>query len=373
MVVVTELENTFWGTVLKDKNKHELKLERPMRLSMASLDHKSVDTSTFVPVMIEQGGNSFLICTLSVPNVMQQSLNLEINAGETLNIYTETKAVVHLTGFYISELGYEDQDKSTNGVDKRVQYLSKCEDELCDEDHDDDDDDEFSDDDDDDEDEDDDENGDIDDEDIEEDDDELDEEQEEVMRQLAEMHASRKRKLNEKEPKKELKKAKNEKKPAKKAEIPEDEEEDALSGLDDTSDDDQEKEEKKKLEKTKKQEKQNKKQQDETKKVEGVEMKDSKVGHGPEAKKGKFVHVYYTGRLKSNGKVFDSCQQGKPFKFRLGSGQVIPGWEIGIQGMKVGGKRTLTIPPNKAYGSKKSGPIPANSTLVFDVELKSVS
>lgn len=381
MVVVTELENTFWGIVLKNKDKYEHKSERSVRLTMASVDHKSIGENEFVPVYIEQGSNKFIICTLKVPNVLQQQLNLELNAGETVNIYTEANAIVHLTGFHVDEPDYEDQQGATNGINNQIQFLNKCEDEFCDEDHDDeDDDDEMSDEDN--------ENGDFDDEEDEsnvegeedefdddeedeEDDDELDEEQEEVMRQLAEMHANRKRKLDEKESKKEEKKAKNDKQPAKKSKQQNEEEEDALSGLDDESDDEVEK---KKPEKNKKQEQQqNKKQQDQTKKIDGVELKDTKVGHGPEAKKGRFVHVYYTGRLKSNGKVFDSCQQGKPFKFRLGSGQVIPGWEIGIQGMKVGGKRTLTIPPNKAYGNKKSGPIPANSTLVFDVELKSVS
>ena len=103
-------------------------------------------------------------------------------------------------------------------------------------------------------------------------------------------------------------------------------------------------------------------------------IKDVKEGTGPVAKKGKFIQVYYTGKLKSNGKQFDSCIAGKPFKFRLGSGEVIKGWDIGFENMKVGGKRTITVPPNMGYGSKKMGSdIPANSTLVFDVELKAVN
>lgn len=82
--------------------------------------------------------------------------------------------------------------------------------------------------------------------------------------------------------------------------------------------------------------------------------------------------VYYTGKLQS-GKVFDSTTSGKPFSFKLGTKQVIPGWDFGIQGMKVGGKRRLTIPASMGYGNKKQGPIPANSTLLFDVELKGVN
>ncbi len=106
----------------------------------------------------------------------------------------------------------------------------------------------------------------------------------------------------------------------------------------------------------------------------GVVIKELREGKGPEAKKGKFIHVYYTGRLKQNGKQFDACVSGKPFKFRLGAGEVIKGWDVGIEGMKVGSKRTITIPPSMGYGSRRMGnDIPANSTLTFDVELKAVS
>lgn len=105
----------------------------------------------------------------------------------------------------------------------------------------------------------------------------------------------------------------------------------------------------------------------------GVTIKDTKEGYGPVAKKGKQVHVYYAGKLKQNGKQFDACTSGKPFKFRLGSGEVIKGWDVGFENMKVGGKRTITIPPNMGYGNKRVGDIPANSTLVFDVELKAVN
>ena len=105
----------------------------------------------------------------------------------------------------------------------------------------------------------------------------------------------------------------------------------------------------------------------------GVQMEELKVGGGPEAKRGKFVGMYYDGRLKSNNKRFDSTLSGKPFKFRLGGGEVIKGWDVGLEGIKVGGKRRLTLPPNMAYGPKGAPPnIPPNSTLVFDVECKFV-
>lgn len=105
----------------------------------------------------------------------------------------------------------------------------------------------------------------------------------------------------------------------------------------------------------------------------GLVVEDLKVGGGVEAKPGKKVAVYYEGRLKKNNKVFDSASKGPGFKFALGRGEVIKGWDLGVAGMKVGGKRRLTVPHQLAYGTRGSPPvIPPNSTLVFDVELKNV-
>jgi len=105
----------------------------------------------------------------------------------------------------------------------------------------------------------------------------------------------------------------------------------------------------------------------------GVMIKDIKVGSGPFAKPGKKVSVYYMGRLKDNGKVFDKTVKGNGFQFKLGKGEVIKGWDIGLQGMRVGGKRTIHCPPDAAYGLKGVPPkIPPNSTLLFEVELKAV-
>ena len=74
----------------------------------------------------------------------------------------------------------------------------------------------------------------------------------------------------------------------------------------------------------------------------GLMVEDLKIGNGPEAKSGKMIGMYYSGKLKANNKQFDSNLSGKPFKFRLGKGEVIKGWDIGVEGMKVGGKRRLT-------------------------------
>lgn len=105
----------------------------------------------------------------------------------------------------------------------------------------------------------------------------------------------------------------------------------------------------------------------------GIQSEDSVVGTGPEVTPGSTVGMYYSGKLKSNNKKFDSCKEGKPFKFKIGKGEVIKGWDIGIMGMKVGGKRTLVIPPQMGYGGAGAPPdIPGNATLVFDVECKFV-
>jgi FKBP-type peptidyl-prolyl cis-trans isomerase len=103
-----------------------------------------------------------------------------------------------------------------------------------------------------------------------------------------------------------------------------------------------------------------------------VEIVDSVIGKGAEAVNGKAVTVHYTGTLKDGTKFDSSVDRKEPFTFTLGSGQVIKGWEQGIQGMKVGGKRKLTIPAELAYGNNAVGAIPANSTLIFDVELLEV-
>jgi len=105
---------------------------------------------------------------------------------------------------------------------------------------------------------------------------------------------------------------------------------------------------------------------------EQVKIEDTVVGTGAEALPGKTISVNYTGTL-TNGVVFDSSyKRNEPITITLGAGQVIPGWDQGLQGMKVGGKRTLTIPPSLAYGAQGQGAIPPNATLIFDVELMDV-
>jgi FKBP-type peptidyl-prolyl cis-trans isomerase len=104
-----------------------------------------------------------------------------------------------------------------------------------------------------------------------------------------------------------------------------------------------------------------------------LEVEDVNVGTGTEAIAGKTVSVHYVGTL-TNGEKFDSSRdRGDPFSFRLGAGQVIRGWDQGVAGMKIGGVRKLTIPPDLAYGDRGFPPvIPPKSTLLFEVELLGV-
>ena len=110
----------------------------------------------------------------------------------------------------------------------------------------------------------------------------------------------------------------------------------------------------------------------------GLQIIDTKPGTGAAPKKGQTVSVHYTGWLYTNGqkgKKFDSSvDRGQPFQFPVGAGRVIAGWDEGVGSMKVGGKRTLIIPPSLGYGERGAGGvIPPNATLMFDVELLGVN
>ncbi|MGB0684048.1 MAG: FKBP-type peptidyl-prolyl cis-trans isomerase [Magnetovibrionaceae bacterium] len=104
-----------------------------------------------------------------------------------------------------------------------------------------------------------------------------------------------------------------------------------------------------------------------------LQVEDLVVGQGAEAVRGSTVIVHYTGWLTDGTKFDSSLDRGDPFSFPLGAGRVIPGWDMGVQGMKVGGKRKLTIPPELGYGPRGAGRvIPPNATLIFEVELLDV-
>jgi peptidylprolyl isomerase len=109
-----------------------------------------------------------------------------------------------------------------------------------------------------------------------------------------------------------------------------------------------------------------------TKSVAELKITDVKIGTGPAVVRGDQIFVEYTGTL-ANGKTFDANKGGKPFVVAIGLNYVIPGWDKGLIGMKVGGTRKLVIPPDQAYGNHQAGAIPPNSTLFFTIKLKQIS
>jgi FKBP-type peptidyl-prolyl cis-trans isomerase len=105
----------------------------------------------------------------------------------------------------------------------------------------------------------------------------------------------------------------------------------------------------------------------------GLQYWEIRVGNGEVAKEGSHVRVHYTGWLTTGKKFDSSVDRGQPFDFTIGNGEVIKGWEEGVAGMKVGGKRQLRIPPELGYGADGYPPdIPANATLIFDIQLLGV-
>lgn len=103
-----------------------------------------------------------------------------------------------------------------------------------------------------------------------------------------------------------------------------------------------------------------------------LKIEDIKVGTGAAVKSGDTVVIDYTGKLENGTKFDSSYDRGTPFETQIGVGQVIKGWDEGVVGMKVGGKRKLTIPPELGYGSQGQGSIPPNAVLIFDVQLRQI-
>lgn len=103
-----------------------------------------------------------------------------------------------------------------------------------------------------------------------------------------------------------------------------------------------------------------------------LQVEDVTIGEGEEALEGSTVRVDYRGKLTDGTEFDNSYDRGEPLEFTIGAGQMIAGFDEGVKGMKVGGKRTITIPPELGYGDVAKGSIPANSTLVFEVELVEV-
>ncbi|KAF9110707.1 peptidylprolyl isomerase fpr4 [Mortierella sp. AM989] len=314
----------FWGlTVLPEKTYTQV-VENSFKLSMAALDETTKGGRSCVRVAVDK--KTFILCSLIAGKVEQQTLDLVFTEGESITFSVSGENSVHLSGNYLPE-------------DEGMDFDSEDMDE-------------------------DDEDEDEDEEDEDEDEDEDDEEEDDETvivtkgaKRVAKFEEPAKKQAGEKKQKvteekavpvkaKEAVKKDEPKKEAPKKEAPK-------------------KEEPKKAAPKKEEPKKD----DKKVLANGMIIEDVKVGTGAAAKSGKKIGMRYIGRL-TNGKVFDKNTSGKPFNFNLGRGEVIKGWDLGIQGMQLGGERRLTIPPALAYGSQGAPPdIPRNATLVFEVKL----
>ncbi|XP_066602789.1 46 kDa FK506-binding nuclear protein [Prorops nasuta] len=372
----------FWGLIMEPNKRYTQTVEKSFHVSMASLDLTTTSDDKAVQVMLCFDTRNYLLCTLNRNSSCQVPLDLNFQKGTKIAFTCNGHAYVHLTGYLIEdddldldELEEEEEDEEDEEIIpqligqqckrkqavppkddrkiKRQKQEHSVKNEL--EDLDDDNDSEessteessaeetsF-----------------MTNDDLEEDIDSINEEEEEDDSEEEEEQEEKKATKTQKQEKiKQQQKQKQDKK-------------NLLNGKEAKLEQKTKKDKKSKPEQQQNQI--NNKQEQKKRVIEGgIQIEETKIGNGAPAKAGKFVSVYYIGRLK-NGKKFDATTHGEGFKFRLGKGEVIKGWDLAIAGMKVGGKRKITIPPGMAYGAKGSPPvIPPNSTLIFDVELKNI-
>ncbi|XP_037953802.1 39 kDa FK506-binding nuclear protein-like [Teleopsis dalmanni] len=348
----------FWGLNLKPNRKYTQTTTKSFHISQAALDIESAQDDTN-KIYIGSENQKFLICTLRKGKCEQVMLDLNFMEGDTICFQSVGSGNVSLAGYLIENTETDDdedpdfdindlREKLTKSAKKGKPVEGKADADSDEEESDDDNDEDGVSDglgeEDDSEEEDDDEDDD------EEDEDEEDEEDDDEDEEMEEQPKAKQPKLEKKV----------EKKP----------QQNGVAGK-------ASKHEKKDKTKPKQQQQPQQKQKEtggERALTGGVKVQDLRVGAGAEAVRGKRANVLYEGRLKSDNRVFDSNKSGGGFKFNIGKGEVIKGWEVGVVGMKVGGKRRITCPPHMAYGSRGHPPtIPPNSTLVFEVELKGVN
>lgn len=398
------MTSMFWGLRLEPGKRYSTTVDKSFHVSMAALDCTTVKSEKEVhSVMLEEGESNipFILCNLQKPKVIQSPLNLNFVSGDRVTFFCRGNGTVHLTGYLITEddddFGVfgeegeeveeeEDEEEEEEGVEEEQALeslksklkqnglpakrkteqstsanqkkkpkvdLEQPESDGSDEDDDDEDEEEEE----------------MEDESLDEEaeSDEESEENEEASETEIEKPQPQVQQQPQQQQKKTKKQKKQEKQQAQQSPGQQGKQKQQANGPQQSPS--QQKKKQGNEEKTPEATVPTKKTLDG-----GVVVKDLKVGNGPVCKPGRMVSVYYVGRLKSNNKVFDQTTQGAGFKFRVGRGEVIKGWDVGLSGMKVGGKRLITCPPNMAYGQKGSPPtIPGNSTLMFEVELKAVN
>ncbi|XP_066994492.2 46 kDa FK506-binding nuclear protein [Anabrus simplex] len=419
----------FWGLVMEPGKRYAQTVDKSFHISMACMEPNSSDND-FVPVMLDIENQEYILCNLHKHKGIQCQLDLNFRTGSKIAFFSSGKSRVHLTGYVIED---EDEDSGLTGdvsdeeleeeeetspvkdkkklVNSNVPQNKRKSDGLLTKsdtkkakisimnqvDSDDDDDDD------------------------EDDDDDLvaqfgesDESEDELSGEESEEEEEEEDDESDDMVTTQVQKTPDMKKKDKQNKTPNKTPMEKMNNLNKTKTPVDNQEQKKKKKSINPQEgtpktpgvtgdengkhhptphpsKKNKKKLDESPAVEspkpdqsptlvkktlqgGVNIHDIKVGNGPVAKSGKRVTVYYVGRLKQNNKQFDATTQGPGFKFQLGGGEVIKGWDIGVAGMRVGGKRRIICPPHMAYGNKGSPPaIPPNSSLVFEVELRAVN
>ncbi|KAG0318736.1 peptidylprolyl isomerase fpr4 [Podila horticola] len=352
----------FWGLTVFPEKTYTQVVDNSFKLSMAALDEVTKPGRTSIRVTVDK--KTFILCSLTPGKVEQQNLDLVFTEGEEITFSVSGDTAVHLSGNYLpedddGEYGDEDDmygdfdgesdddedeedsdENSTAIVTKGAKRLAQFEMDS-DDDEDSEEDPDFT--------------GEDDEEEEEEDEDDEEDDEEEIAAAEAKLKEALKK---EEAAKKDAAKKKQEAvaAAAKKQKVSEDK---AVTT-------------KPKEEAPKKKEEAKKKEEHKKTLPNGLTIEDVKAGEGARAKSGKKIGMRYIGRL-INGKVFDKNTGGKPFSFNLGRGEVIKGWDLGIQGMQLGGERRLTIPPALAYGARGAPPdIPPNSTLVFEVKLVSL-
>jgi len=312
----------FWGLKILPGKTYTQKVEYPFKVTMACLGQEPILGRHCLFVRVED--QDYMLCSLNFGQCEQQSLNLIFSPGEEIVFHSIGNGPIYLSGMYdIDDYDYSDSED-------------------MDEDEEEDEDDEMYED---------------DNEEDEEDEEDEDEESEIDEEELKKLKAEAKKSVAQaKKAEKKAAPVKEEKKAEKKASAKE-----------------EKKAEKKAVKEEKKPEPAVEKAPKKKTLQNGLVIEDITVGTGAKAKAGKRVGVRYIGKLAKNGKVFDKNTKGAVFKFNLGKGEVIKGWDLGVNGMNVGGVRRLTIPANLAYGSRGAPPdIPPNSTLIFEVKLMTV-
>lgn len=427
------IDKFFWGVVMRPEKRYEQTVEVGFHLSKAVLDPNTAKNG-WTTVTVENDGEEIIICALN-DKTLSTDLDLNFMEGETVCFQVNGAGTVHMSGYLMSgeddsmmdfEASSEDESESeevpalvngdiskkkrkmledslteASGEKKKAKLtpldkaLAKKEKEeavknakeasknlkkevkKAEKKKEEEDDDESEDDDDDDDDEeegdDEDDSGDDDEEDDDSDDDDEEEDEEE------EASSSKDVSMNSTADSTPKKQEKNKKKNQQNGGTPATSEKKKKENDENVTPNKKAKDEQTSPKKTPKNEK-NKKDggnpaKTPTRTVKGgIKIQDMVEGTGPVAGHKKTVGMFYEGRLAKNGKKFDGNFGGKPFKFKLGMGEVIKGWDIGVDGMKVGGKRRLQIPAKMGYGSNGAPPtIPPNADLVFDVECKFVS